>query len=58
MKALPLIRVILILGFVALTTCSEDCKCPTCPAPTQWVEYDNFDDNSLDTELWNYIPDC
>jgi hypothetical protein len=58
MKVLSLTRVILISGFVALVACSEDSKCPTCPTCPQWVAYDNFDDNVLDTDLWNYIADC
>lgn len=51
--------VILWLMVVSLVfvTCSDDC--PTCPPDSvQWVVYDNFDDDSLDTGLWNYIPDC
>ena len=57
------VNLILLLTVVSLVfvTCSEDDKCPTCPTCptlTQWVAYDNFSDNTLDTVLWNYIPDC
>jgi hypothetical protein len=55
MKALSLIGVILVLGIMALAGCSEDAECPTCTkCPSQqWVAYDNFGDNTLDTELWS-----
>lgn len=54
---------VLLLAVVSLllVTCSDDKECPTCPpspALTQWVEYDNFVDNTLDPNLWNYIADC
>jgi len=54
------VSLVLLLISVSLVfiTCSEENKCPTCPTHPQWVLYDNFDDNNLDTDLWNYIPDC
>ena len=64
MRAIRLFPVMLAVGIVVLAACSEDSECPTCPTcpacecPAQWAEYDNFDDNLLDTGLWNYIMDC
>jgi len=56
MKTLRLILLIPTLGFAALLGCSDESECPTCPpAPslTQWVEYDNFDNNTLNADLWS-----
>jgi hypothetical protein len=57
MKTLPSIRIGLVLVVVMLAGCSSDSDCPICPSkcysPTEWVEYDNFDDNTFDDALWN-----
>jgi len=51
-------RLILWLMVVSLVfvTCSDDSECPTCPTCptlTQWVYYDNFDNNTLNSDLWS-----
>lgn len=61
MRAIRLFPVMLAVGIIVLAACSEDSECPTCPTSkcsVKWAEYDNFDDNLLDTGLWNYIMDC
>ena len=61
MRTFRLVQVMFAAGIVALAACSEDSECPTCPDPqhlVQWVDYDDFDDNVLDAELWDYILDC
>lgn len=48
---------LMVVGIV-FVTCSEDSECPTCPpSQMQWVQYDNFNDDSLDTGLWYYVED-
>jgi len=50
-----LILWLMVLSLV-FVTCSDDSECPTCrtcPTSTQWVYYDNFDDNTINTDLWS-----
>lgn len=57
MKAFSSVCVVMILGLAALGGCSEDCECPTCPTPgltAEWMAYDDFEDGSLNGNLWWY----
>lgn len=57
MKSCALVGILLALGVLAMSGCSEDSDCPVCPTcyagdRLEWVLYDDFNDEAIDEDLW------